>query len=586
MADKLIANLDEKTLTKTFTRLKKSTKQFSTLLIRDTIDFLDFEVTLKESLDTLASEINENNYYPQRPYLHESPKSKGINRPTVVFDIKDTLVYRFCIEQIEDVLIKKTRQENIRGGIKISPNRSPVSGGDFYEKWFKDWTAHMKSVRDSLEERDYLATTDIASYFENINMLVLKDMIRSDIEEKTEVMNLLFYFLENTRFRVDYEVNTFNGLPQEDIDCSRLLAYYFLHAHDDRMSMFCKEYDADFYRFVDDMSVSVKSPVDGKKALRCITESLRKLNLVSSIEKTDILHKKDALREMFYKENEKLTTLQDNITQKLEQGKKKGTEKARLLAYYRKLVQQDKQKQKNWIKVLRRFYTLATYTQADFLLDEVQQHLVSYPILFMGNRVQKYLLSIRGSRKFKHAIEKIIAYLYSEENLYPAVESNLIETLLLFTPEELGKQNLKRIEILAKDIFFKKNKYAPLSEYARALACLLYYRFNNKKVDVIAKYYIAIKENDAVLCKYLIYVSLTTGKKKLQEAVLKKARSEMYPIVNRLVRFLDNLESHKNLSVVKRYLKADKLYIYKGKVVEKYAPVRADILNKLIGMYS
>ena len=65
----------------------------------------------------------KNLYHPQKPFLLPSAKSKGINRPTVVFDIKDALVYRFCIEQIEDEIINKTRQKHIRGGIKITPNK-------------------------------------------------------------------------------------------------------------------------------------------------------------------------------------------------------------------------------------------------------------------------------------------------------------------------------------------------------------------------------------------------------------------------------------------------------------------------------
>ena len=100
-----------------------------------------------------------------------------------MFDIKDALVYRFCIEQIEDEIIKKTRQKYIRGGIKITPNKKQ-GGDDFYEKWFEDWMQHQKDLRESLQRKNYLVSTDIASYFENINILVLKDLLRSDVVGK------------------------------------------------------------------------------------------------------------------------------------------------------------------------------------------------------------------------------------------------------------------------------------------------------------------------------------------------------------------------------------------------------------------
>ncbi len=118
-----IEELTKKNLAVAFKRLKKDTKRFTTLLIRDPLDHIDFIVNLDANLEAIIYEIRDNSYHPQRPFLLPSAKSKGINRPTVVFDIKDALVYRFCIEQIEDEIIKKTRQRHIRGGIKITPNR-------------------------------------------------------------------------------------------------------------------------------------------------------------------------------------------------------------------------------------------------------------------------------------------------------------------------------------------------------------------------------------------------------------------------------------------------------------------------------
>ncbi|MDO8591008.1 MAG: hypothetical protein Q7R65_03470 [bacterium] len=88
-----VENLDRNNLAKAFKRLKKSTKNFSSLIVRDPLDYLDFEVNLNSNLDSLVFEINSSNYHPQRPYLHLSPKGKGINRPTVVFDANKGVRY-------------------------------------------------------------------------------------------------------------------------------------------------------------------------------------------------------------------------------------------------------------------------------------------------------------------------------------------------------------------------------------------------------------------------------------------------------------------------------------------------------------
>ncbi len=121
-----VEELTKKNLAIAFKRLKKDTKGFKTLIVRDPLDYIDFIVNLDENLDSIVYEIKNNLYHPQKPFLLLSAKSKGINRPTVVFDIKDALMYRFCIEQIEDEIIKKTRQKQSRS-FKNPEGFSPLS---------------------------------------------------------------------------------------------------------------------------------------------------------------------------------------------------------------------------------------------------------------------------------------------------------------------------------------------------------------------------------------------------------------------------------------------------------------------------
>lgn len=584
-----VENLSRESLEKTFKRLRKDTKNFSSLIVRDPLDFLDFEVNLGSNLTSIINEINRNNYHPQKPYLHLSAKSKGINRPTVVFDVKDALIYRFCIEQIEDELIKKTRQKHVRGGIKITPNKIG-QGDDFYEKWFVDWKEHQNDLRESLQNKKYLVSTDIASYFENINILVLKDLVRSDVEGKKGVLNLLFYFLENTRFRFNYEVNTFNGLHQESIDCSRILAYYFLNPNDEAMAKFSKENDAEFYRFVDDMSITVNKEVTGKKALKNMTESLRKLNLVSSIEKTSIIDSEQAQSQLFFQENEYLSEIEKVILTKLKKDQIVKPEIKMLKKYYLNLIKAKKDEYKTWMKILKRFYTLFTYTKSNFLLERLHEHIIKYPALIDGDKVGKYLMRNQNKEGFEKALNKIIDYLYSEENLYPSLESNLLGIFLLLNPENLSLEIKNKLKTLCNDVFFK-SIYRPLSDYARALACLMFYQFDRSNIKRITNHYLRNSEKDYLLKKYIVFVCLTTSNDSLRKKVLNKAKSEQSLSINRLINFVEHIDDYRNSRAVKNFLKKDKLYIYQDKsknfkIVEDYRPIRVEILKDLINIYS
>jgi len=583
-------NLNEKYLKKAFRRLKKSTKGFSSLIVRDPLDYVDFELELASNLNDIIYEIQDNKYKPDYPYIHPSAENKGINRPTVVLDIKDALIYRFCIEQIEDELLKKTRQKNIRGGIKITGNPSPNNDGDYYEKWFKDWKQHQDNLRKSLEEKKYLVTTDIASYFENINILVLKDAVRSDTEGKRTIINLLFYLLENVHARYKYEVNTYTGLPQEDIDCSRILAYYFLHSHDNRMAKFCGKHNAEYYRFVDDMSITIDAEVTGRKALKTITESLRRLNLVSSIEKTSIITSNEANKELFFEENDQLTSFENRIIKKIKSNEKIDTEMPKVQNYYTSLKEAGKESYKNWIKILKRFYTISIYANSDFLMQEFPDHIIKYPVLFSDMKIGKYLLRNRSSNKFNEAITNLIDYLYSDENLYTALETNLIEALLLIPAEYFNNTVKQKLEQLGNNILFKKNDYSPLSDYARAVSCLLVYKFDKSNVKVIAEHYIKSNENDSLLRKYLFFISLTSKNQSLRQEVLDKAKKDHDYSIHRLVSLIDNINKYKDYRLVKRYLENNEIYIYydpddKFEIKEAYSNIRSLVLRELIDIY-
>lgn len=583
-----IHNLNKIELIKVYNRLKKSTKQFSTLLIRDVFDNIDYEVNIGQNLQELLWEIESNNYHPKKPLVHESPKNKGICRPTTILCIEDFLVYRFCIEQIQDDLFKITRQKNIRGGVKIKGNTTP-EGDHFYEKWFNDWFKHNESIVNELKYKDFVVTTDITSYFENINLLILKDMLRSDTQGKKDVLNLLFYFLENTHIRNGYEVNTLNGLLQEDTDCSRSLAYYFLKQHDDRILDFCKKIDATFYRFVDDMTIVVDTEVQGRQVLKQLAHSLRLLGLMSSVEKTQIIDSSTAFEDMLAEENQLITVLQKETLKSLSTGKDISQIKANAEYFYTSLKSQ-KGHYKSWVKILKRFYTLFGITQSEILFDDIQNQLINNPGLIVGHKLLKYLIRNKESDNFNNYIRKLIEYLYSNENLYPAVESSILEMLSCLETELLDADTLKSINKLAQDTFFK-NKNNINSEYARALTCLLIYRFNPIKINQIAKHYCNSDENDNITKKYLISVALVSTNHSLRAKVLEKAKRERDTNISRLINLVQNLDKMSNQKIIKQYLLPKKIFIFKDensgyKIEENIISSRSLILKDLIAIYT
>ena len=588
-------DLEEKIIKKTWSRLRDDTGSFKKLLVRDTLDFLDFNNDLDSNIKKLIFEIKSSNYHPQKPYLHQSPKSKGISRPTVCFDVSDALVYRFCIEEIEDFLIEKTREIDtsieyaIFGGLFIKGKKN-LNEETFYEKIFDQYMEYQRILKKFLNSKDYVVSSDISSYFENINILITKDLVRSEVEDKKEIINLLFYFLENIITRNNYEVNTFNGIPQEDIDCSRLIAYYFLHSVDLEIIKFCEENNCKYLRWVDDIKIFTDREVIGKKALRTFTESLRKIGLTASIEKTEINSSAEEMNNLLINENEKLDDITERINIALSENN--STEKLRIEAeiLYNNFFKDKKDSGRSFSKLLQRFFTLFSIFQSGILLNNIERKIVQYPEI-ASEKLMRYLVRNSKHENFESTIIDIINFLYSEENLYPSLETNLLEMLLYLNKKDLSQGIIKKIKILSEDIFFK-NQYKSLSEYARAIALLLLFRFNFEKVGKIVKHYLSnFREEDYLLRKYLILVSLTIDNHKLSNMVLEKAKRDSNISISRLVNLVERLEEIKNKSLIKKYLKEEFVYIWKNKInnefiKEKYISVRAEILKVLIERYS
>lgn len=591
-----VEGLTTPNLKKAYRRLKSNSGRFRKLNLREPLDYIDFEVNLDNEINDLRQRIERGDYQPQRPFVHMSPKNNGVNRPTITLHIEDSILYRFCIEQIDKQIIKLTRQKNIRGGIMASPKSQPTDD-EYYEKWFIDWMDHQRSVHNALRRKKYIATTDISAYFDNIDLDVLKELLRDSIKDKPNLLSLLFYFLDSAKLRYGYKTTLNTGLLQDDIDCSRLLAYFFLYPHDVRMIDFCNKTGADFFRYVDDMNFAVNSEIQAKQALRELTTSLRELGLLASIEKTEILAKDKALEEMLYKENEKITALEDRAIELIRTDKKLDKITKEIIGYYNTLSRGKASKKRNWIKLLRRFYNLGAYVGSDFLLKDLEGHLIRHPSLIAGRRITKYLLANQDSPRFEKSILNISDYLESEENLYPQVETEALELFCLIDTEKLTMKTQFTLINLSLNLGPGKvgKPSSAQSDFSRGIAMLLLYKLEDSMNESITDVFLK-EELTEYPKKCAAMVSLTVRNKTKQDAVINKLRNDSSTSMKRLLSFTENMNKNKSRKIIEEYIAQTDYYILSkpikvGRKKEKViiiAPsvsIRQKILSDLVNIY-
>ncbi len=501
--------------------------------VRDPLDHIDFEIRANDFLAEIRNSTVGGRYHPSPAYSLPLAKGKGISRPTVSLDLVDLLVYRVLIELLESRLMGKIPPTAFHGG-RMLPNAAIT---DFYERWWENWSKYQVYLK-RLKRRGYntFVVTDIAAYFEQIDLHLLRDMVAHECPGKKRLVDLLFYLLESKTPRNFYARNIYRGLPQENFDCSRELGTFFLHPVDSNLQQWCRQNGARYARWVDDFNIAVRHRSAAKAALGQFTEYLRQLHLSASVEKTLILHGREVNEHFYFRENQKL----DRIQRLLAKNRRRDA------ALAKQVMRQEYAKFRrksggNWKKVLKRFYTGFAMIRSRRLVGESYGHLIQCPDL--AQKILDYLAAQRFDPRILQLIHK---YLRSDENLYAGVESEILEFLMVWPIRPKARYRGLIAEI-GKTVLFRR-RYRPKSEYARGLSALLAYKFGSvADLTEVADHYLESAETDPLLRKYLVAVSLTSPTGDQAERVLQKARLDPAPSVKRLVEFVDYLRTRPRL---------------------------------------
>ena len=183
-----------------------------------------------------------------------------------VCDIKDRTVGTFGGWSISNPIqsIDKIEKENLISSCEwyeyVSVSSLTIS------QWMKNWKEFSKlSYAKSIEYEsnqcatDYVvALFDIANFYDTIKLDILESKLRlkCNTAEKNKIIDLLIYFLRywNKPFEGYFPKSC--GIPQEETgDCSRILANFYLRDYDKEIKKLCDDYNCDYLRFADDMTI-------------------------------------------------------------------------------------------------------------------------------------------------------------------------------------------------------------------------------------------------------------------------------------------------------------------------------------------
>lgn len=210
-------------------------------------------------------------------------KGHGVTRVIPVFEIRDYIVYYYCIKKLEKE-IAINRVENTFGGWSLGGLMRKSEDEeltirkinyDSYEEfvaesagfsvteysfnplaWAKAYGDLNAKLYATAQETDYgyVAELDIANFYDSIRLDVLKEYIQ-EVSTDEFIIDLLFDFLDGVNKQNKHTL----GLPMDAIgDCSRILANFYLHKYDKYMFEICDAHHWKYLRYADDQFVFVE----------------------------------------------------------------------------------------------------------------------------------------------------------------------------------------------------------------------------------------------------------------------------------------------------------------------------------------
>lgn len=270
----------------------------------------DLDATIEE----IRKRLINNDYKPRNLLRVEIPK-KGLGvRPgatmwvedaivmnaimyLLVFQLNSTLspnVYSFRLR--EDV-IKRKKYENGKDLF----NSHTIAELPFlkkstiykkflqYDEWYTTWVEFDQRTKDNITTKryQYMATSDISAYFENIQLPILKNQIIQVIQDEAKLINLLFDILMNWTERTSDGEILYRGLPQG----SSVFSFFgnlYLKPIDDYFLNHETKNEFEYFRYMDDVRFFTNDPNLAKKLLLELNRELRKLHLNTQSAKTQI----------------------------------------------------------------------------------------------------------------------------------------------------------------------------------------------------------------------------------------------------------------------------------------------------------
>lgn len=404
--------------------------------IPDPLRFSYFTIQKNELLKEINEKLEREKYVVQPLLTIDVPKANFTIRPMGRPEIQDWIVYQALVDYLVPKIISKISKRSF-SILNFKNQRRRIFAWQKFDA--KSRLMYEKGYK-------YVVSTDISSYFENIDLDELRNKIINHIDGRDAEAKKIIDFLYE-KFLVPWSSGRIKnfGLPQGPT-ASTFLGDIYLDNVDREM-----EEEQGYFRYMDDIRIFCKTEMGAKVALVNLIKALRKYKLNINAKKTRILRGTEIEKNLFDPKKLILDSVQSAFDSKDSKQIKAIT--PILIDILRGGFSGKNPFDKRYINFAIFRLAILKASGLDFdektVIDLVEKNFINKPQ--HADDFCSFLASFSGR---KNILEFFIKFLFSKENIYEWQELHVLRALL-----ELRLQINSALLRKFKDRFEDRNKH-------------------------------------------------------------------------------------------------------------------------------
>lgn len=268
--------------------------------ILDIFDYYDFNYNIDERALLLRKDILSGNYRSSLPLIYRVEKKFGICRHVIIPQPIDAILLQTITEKITPEIMREQPSDNAFYSRDKHSISKPHDIDEYGLNWTELWKKMQKQIYNFNDVKNFLIVTDLANYYDSINISELRKKITNFIDDKEVLIDMLFTIIEKITWLPDYLPYSGRGLPTTNFEGIRLLAHSFLFELD---YMLKNKTNNSFARWMDDIVIGVSSKEEAIEILSQMSDLLKSRGLAINLSKTDIFDPESAKFHFLIDEN-------------------------------------------------------------------------------------------------------------------------------------------------------------------------------------------------------------------------------------------------------------------------------------------